>query len=149
MSHGCMKSDLDYLNQHPNAPFCSICGAEVKGCHKQAVACICVRCVADRQKKVEDGCGIAKSKTAPAPQKHEAKSGGVLDAAAQVLADAPEKRLHVKELTKKMLASGLWATRGTTPDATVYSAIITDIKKRGVDETRFQRVGPGVFRLVR
>jgi len=49
-------------------------------------------------------------------------------------------------LTDRMIASGLWKTRGKTPWATVAKDIQVDIRNHG-DTSRFQQVGPGVFAL--
>ncbi|MGF1616810.1 MAG: HTH domain-containing protein [Acidimicrobiia bacterium] len=68
-----------------------------------------------------------------------------LDAAAAVLGDAGEP-LHYREITKRMLDSGLWVSAGKTPDATVNAQIVTEINKKG-SESRFVRTAPGVFGL--
>jgi restriction system protein len=66
-----------------------------------------------------------------------------LDAAYQVLTEAGEP-LHYKEITSRILESGLWSTDGKTPAKTVYARLGTDIQQRG-QESRFRRIGPGVF----
>lgn len=67
----------------------------------------------------------------------------VIDTAYQVLAEAGEP-LHSTEIAQRMLAQGLWSTRGQTPGATVDSRIAVDIKANGV-ASRFRRVGRSIF----
>lgn len=67
----------------------------------------------------------------------------VIDAAHQVLAAAGEP-LHSNEIAQRMLAQGLWATKGHTPGATVDSRIAVDIKANG-GSSRFRRVGRSIF----
>lgn len=68
-----------------------------------------------------------------------------LDAAAVVLRDSGGP-LHYEEITKRVLARGLWTTTGKTPWATVNASIAVDIKERGTD-SRFIRVSPGMYGL--
>ena len=67
------------------------------------------------------------------------------DAAAEVLAQA-EEPLHYREITRRMLAQGLWESEGKTPWNTANAALAVDIDRRGSD-SRFQRTEPGVFAL--
>ena len=60
------------------------------------------------------------------------------DAAYEVLLESGEP-LHYREITKRMIESGRWASDGRTPSNTVNSAIVTD--------RRFVRVWPGVYGL--
>lgn len=69
----------------------------------------------------------------------------VLDAAHQILSEAGEP-LHSKELTRRMLAQGLWQGSGKTPKATIEARLAMDIKRRGV-QSRFRRAGPSIFAL--
>ena len=68
-----------------------------------------------------------------------------IDAAEKILADAGEP-LHYSEITRRILASDLWQTKGLTPKATVSARLGTDIKDHGT-ASRFQRTGKGVFAL--
>ncbi len=70
-----------------------------------------------------------------------------IDAAAKVLAEAGEP-LNCKTIVERALEAGYWASDGKTPHATVYSAILRDMQKKG-DESRFQKVGRGLFALAR
>ena len=68
-----------------------------------------------------------------------------LDAAVKVL-EVAGKPLHYREITRRMLQSGLWATEGKTPEATVNAQLAVDIKKSG-KASRFMRFGRGIFGL--
>jgi hypothetical protein len=70
-----------------------------------------------------------------------------LSAAAQVLADAGEP-LSAGEIVKRMLENGLWQTKGRTPQATLYSALLRRIRKDGAN-SRFRKVDCGRFELVK
>jgi hypothetical protein len=47
-----------------------------------------------------------------------------------------------------MLAKGLWRTGGKTPSATIYSAILREIRDKG-DASRFAKAGRGKFTLAK
>ena len=83
--------------------------------------------------------------TAAEPKKAKKTSG--LDAAVQVLAEAGEP-LDTKTMVERMLAEGLWQTKGKTPAATIYAAIIREIAKRG-DASRFRKTDRGKFTLAK
>ena len=68
-----------------------------------------------------------------------------IDAAAAVLA-AANGPLHYREITERMIAQGLWDTKGKTPAASVSARLTTDIRERG-SASRFVRVDPGRFAL--
>jgi len=84
----------------------------------------------------------AKVKKAKAPRE---KKVSLLDVAAEVLAKAKEP-LGCKAIVEKVLATGRWQTRGATPQATLYSALIREISKKG-DASRFEKVDRGRFAL--
>jgi hypothetical protein len=75
-------------------------------------------------------------------QKADGKMSG-LDAAAKVLGEAGEP-LGTRDIVERMLAKGLWQTKGKTPAATVYSAIFREIKTKG-DASRFAVATKGRF----
>ena len=87
------------------------------------------------------------------PKASAAKSGdaagkklSALDAAAQVLA-AKKEPMSAKEMIEAMAAAGLWESPGgKTPDATLYAAIIREIKAKG-KEARFKKTDRGRFAL--
>ena len=67
-----------------------------------------------------------------------------LDAAAKVLADSG-KPMRVGEMVEAMTKKGLWTSpNGKTPEATVYAAIIREIRDKGV-ESRFAKKDRGLF----
>jgi len=74
------------------------------------------------------------------------KKTSALDAAVKVLGEA-KKPMTCKEMVEQMLAKGLWQTKGKTPAATLYSAILREIQKKGKD-ARFRKVERGKFTVV-
>ena len=88
----------------------------------------------------------------PAAKKTSAKAAdkklSAINAAAKVLGESQEP-LNTKELVEQMEAKGYWKSPGgKTPEATLYSAIAREIKKKG-DESRFRKVERGRFELNR
>jgi hypothetical protein len=82
-----------------------------------------------------------KTKTLAGPK---AKKVSALDAAAKVLADA-STMLTCKEMIAAMASKGYWTSPGgQTPDATLCSAILREIKVKG-DQSRFVKAAPGRF----
>lgn len=79
----------------------------------------------------------------PPPASPSSRKLTALDAAYQVLTEAGEP-LHSNEIARRMLAQGLWSTRGKTPGATVDAQIAVDIKANG-ERARFRRVGRSIF----
>jgi len=69
----------------------------------------------------------------------------LLDLAAEVLAKAKEP-MDTKAIVEKVLATGRWSTKGKTPAATLYAAIIREIAKKGAG-SRFRKEGRGQFVL--
>jgi len=80
-----------------------------------------------------------------AKPKPKAKRTSILDAAATVLAEA-DGPMNCKQMVEAVLERGLWQTRGKTPEATLYSALIRHIAKKGGD-ARFEKVERGMFQL--
>jgi len=84
------------------------------------------------------------SKT-PKPPKVKKVSG--LDAAAQVLKDKGEP-MHCKDIVQTMLDKGMWQTKGKTPAATLYSAILREITTKGPSGgSRFTKTDRGLFTI--
>jgi hypothetical protein len=78
-------------------------------------------------------------KPAPEPKKMSA-----IDAAAKVLADAGQA-MNCLEMIEAMAKKGLWTSPGgLTPHATLYSAILREISKKG-KESRFTKTERGKF----
>lgn len=100
--------------------------------------------------------GAAKHTTEPNPKATKAKDDGEnrtrhkgkmsgLDAAAKVLANATEP-MTCGQIAEAAMAKGYWSPEGKTPAATLYSAILRDIRKG--DAARFRKVDRGQFELV-
>ena len=91
--------------------------------------------------------GAAVNVAMQAVEAHKKTTMSGLDAAAKVLAEAGVA-LDCKTIVERALAKGLWATKGATPAATLYSALIREIANRK-DASRFKKTGPGEFTLVK
>jgi hypothetical protein len=77
---------------------------------------------------------------APKPPKRVS----ALDAAATVLAKASEP-MRAKEIVADMATQGLWKSPGgLTPEATLYAAMLREIKAKGAD-ARFVKGERGLF----
>ena len=86
--------------------------------------------------------GPKKSNGIAKPDKPKKLS--LLDAAVQVLATSDEP-LNTKQLVEQVTEQGLWQPgAGKTPAATLYSAILRELKTKG-DESRFTKVERGKF----
>lgn len=85
---------------------------------------------------------VAKTEQ-PAPP----KKMGVLDAAAQVLAETGTA-MNTAAMVKAMLDKGIWSTAGKTPAATLHAAISREVATKG-DASRFRKVGRGMFALAK
>ena len=68
-----------------------------------------------------------------------------IDAVAAVLEEA-DGPLHYSEITERMLAKGLWNSRGKTPEATVSARLAVDIRDQGA-ASRFVRLSRGRYKL--
>lgn len=87
----------------------------------------------------------ASPKKAPAKKKSEGKLSAI-DAAAKVLGESKDP-LNTKEMIERMAAKGYWKSPGgKTPSATLYSAILREIRNKGKD-ARFKKVERGRFAL--
>ena len=93
-------------------------------------------------KKAADPSNDATSKK----ERTGSKTGG-LSAAVRVLQEANEP-LNCKNMVNLMLGKGYWKTDGKTPSATIYSAILREIKEKGAD-ARFRKTERGKFTLVK
>jgi len=80
----------------------------------------------------------------------EAKRLSLIDAAAQVLARSDEP-MNTKQMVDQVVAEGLWSSpAGKTPQATLYSSILRELKNKGDDPrnpARFEKVERGKFRI--
>ena len=91
-----------------------------------------------------------KAKKAPAKKSANARAKhdklSAIDAAAKVLAESKEP-LNAKGMIEAMAAKGYWTSPGgKTPHATLYSAILSEITKKGKD-ARFKKTQRGHFAL--
>lgn len=75
--------------------------------------------------------------------KPAAKRKGILDIAAETLARS-KKPMGCKEIVERAIDKGVWKTKGKTPAATLYAAIIREIAAKGKD-ARFKKVDRGLF----
>lgn len=88
----------------------------------------------------------------PKPAKPEAtkngavkfRAGGTPAEILEVL-EASDEPLHVKEITKRVLARGKTNLKGKTPEATVAAVLSVDIRKN--PESPFKKFDRGVFGL--
>ncbi len=84
-------------------------------------------------------------KKAMVPKVDRPMSG--LDAAANVLADAG-KPMRIGEVMEVIQKKGLWASKGKTPAATIFAAMIREISAKGAD-SRFIKKERGLFAAAR
>ena len=92
----------------------------------------------------------AAPKAAPKPESAAVPKKGLslLNAAATVLERSGEA-IPVRAMIEEAKASGLWTpTGGKTPEQTLYSAIIREIKDKG-GASRFRKDGRGRFSFAR
>jgi hypothetical protein len=91
--------------------------------------------------------GAKKTKKAKEPKPPKEKKTSALDGAAKVLGEQGEP-MNCQELIKAMADKGYWKSPGgLTPHATLYSALIREIKVKG-KEARFKKAERGMFALV-
>jgi len=91
--------------------------------------------------------GAKKTRKAKEPKPPKDKKPSALDAAAKVLGEKGEP-MNCQELIKEMAEKGYWKSPGgLTPHATLYSALIREIKVKG-KEARFKKAERGMFALV-
>jgi hypothetical protein len=87
---------------------------------------------------------VAPAKREPKPRKKGDGRMSGLDAAAKVLAEN-KRPMKVGEIVEAAKAKGYWESKaGKTPEATVYAAIIREIRDKGAD-SRFVKKERGLF----
>ena len=79
----------------------------------------------------------AKGRKRGAAKPKAERKPGCLDAAVRVLREAG-KPMGCQDIVKAALAKGYWQTKGATPGATLYAAIIRECAAKGKD-ARFRR----------
>jgi hypothetical protein len=94
----------------------------------------------DREKKIAKP-KAAKQPKAPKPD----KPLSCLGAAAEVLKTAKEP-MACKAMIDAMFSAKLWTSDAPTPAATLYSAILREIQKKG-SASRFKKTERGQFAL--
>ncbi|HEV3341104.1 MAG TPA: winged helix-turn-helix domain-containing protein [Pirellulales bacterium] len=91
----------------------------------------------------------ATKKKGATPKKGKGAESGkmsAIDAAAKVLGQAKDP-MNCQDMIKAMSDKGLWTSPGgKTPHATLYSAILREIKAKGKD-SRFKKTERGTFAL--
>ena len=60
-----------------------------------------------------------------------------------MLAEAGQP-LHADEITKRVLARGVWKTEGKTPAATIHARLAVDVKERGAASAKSGHEAPAV-----
>ena len=97
--------------------------------------------------KATDSTKATKStKGSDGTKKTKTEGGGMscLDAAAKVL-KAVKEPMNCQEMIKAMADKGYWSSpNGLTPHATLYSAILRELKTKGA-EARFKKAERGKF----
>jgi HB1, ASXL, restriction endonuclease HTH domain len=79
-----------------------------------------------------------------AKQKAKPKKLSALDAAAKLLGETGQP-MNCQEMIEAMAKKGLWTSPGgKTPHATLYSAILRELKAKGKD-ARFKKTERGKF----
>jgi hypothetical protein len=86
---------------------------------------------------------VSKQSTTPKTESTD-KQLSAIDAAAKILGEASES-LNAKQMIEAMASKGYWTSPGgKTPHATLYSAILREIKEKG-KESRFVKTERGKF----
>lgn len=95
---------------------------------------------------------VAKPRGRSLPPPEPASSLSFTDAAERVLDSQPDARpMHYRLMTQRALDLGLISTHGLTPEATMYSQILSEMQRktrRGM-VPRFEKTGRGMFGLSR
>ena len=84
-----------------------------------------------------------QSRKPKAAKEPKVKKVSGLDAAALVLAENGQPMKAV-DMLAEIQKRGLWASKGRTPEATLYAAIIREIAAKG-SEARFRKHDRGLF----
>jgi len=85
-------------------------------------------------------------KASAAKDAEQTKKLSALDAAARVLGESGQA-MNCQDMIEAMAVKGYWTSPGgKTPAATLYSAILKELKTRGTD-ARFRKTERGKFTL--
>jgi len=93
-------------------------------------------------KATTSAAAAAKQPTTKPAKSDRPKRVSGLDLAAEVLAESGTP-LNAKTIAERVIAAG-WKTSGSTPWATLYSAIIREITKKK-EASRFRKTDRGLF----
>ena len=106
----------------------------------------CKKCHEAKPSKATKGVKPPKAKKPPKVKAARAGKLSAIDAAAKVLGETKEP-MNAKGMIEAMAAKGYWTSPGgKTPHATLYSAILAEITKKG-KEARFKKTDRGHFAL--
>src|SRR5262245_49230455 len=95
-------------------------------------------------KKTTDTKKAPKAEKAAKQKAVKPKKLSALDAAAKLLAETGQP-MNCQEMIEAMAKKGLWTSPGgQTPHATLYSAILRELKAKG-KEARFKKTERGKF----
>jgi hypothetical protein len=86
---------------------------------------------------------VARANASKAKKEPKPKKLSGLDAAAMILA-AEKRPMNMKEVFAETQSRKLWTTKGATPEATLYAAVIREIAAKGKD-SRFKKHDRGLF----
>jgi len=98
---------------------------------------------AARQRRKREASNETPAKARKAKPAVKPARKGILDIAAEMLARS-KKPMGAKEIVERAIEQNLWTTKGKTPSATLYAAIIREIAAKGKD-ARFKKVDRGLF----
>ena len=98
-------------------------------------------------RKSKGGKAKEEAPTADTGRQGEERGMSGLDAAAKVLNEASEP-LSCLQIVERAFEKGYWQSEGKTPHATIYSAMLREIQKKGA-ECRFRKAERGKFELAR
>jgi hypothetical protein len=107
----------------------------------------CAKCHEPKITGKKAGPPKAKEPRAKKPASDKPKRPSGLDAAAKVLEETGQP-MNVKEIVEVAFTKGYWKPAGRTPAATLASALIREIAKKGGD-SRFRKSDRGKFVLNR
>jgi len=136
------------MGQTPDGGYNGININTDKTIHIKSPTCLCgpYNPKTAKSTQVEKETAELSKDTTAKKERTQTKPGG-LSCALRVLQEEG-KPLSCPDMVKLMLEKGYWKTDGRTPSATIYSAIITEIKKKGAD-SRFRKTERGKFELAK
>jgi HB1, ASXL, restriction endonuclease HTH domain len=102
---------------------------------------------AEKAKKAAEPEKTQEKEPAKAKAEKKEKKLSALDAAVKVLGET-DQAMGCNEMIEAMTKKGYWSSpNGQTPAATLYSAILRELQKKGA-ESRFKKTERGKFALV-